>query len=371
MRRNAFEQTINHQNPDHLILDLGGCPLSGMDGNAAKKLSDLLGYRGYETLMGYGIDEWILKYLDIDTRGVGWILRPEKSVYQKISATEYIDEWGLRRVFTGMYWDIVENPLRGATLMDLENYPFPDPYTISQKELDEIAASAKKLYRETDYIICASHPTYGIFELGCWMCGFDDFMIKMALEPEFVTRFFEIIFNYQKVVSEMYYSAVGDYIHYTSSGDDFATQSSTFISNDMFNEMIKPYFKERIALTKKLTKAKFLHHSCGSVFPLIPDLIDAGVEILNPIQPTNASMSPANLKQFYGRQIVFHGGLDTQDLLPHGNQASIEQGVKALLDDIYVDGGYIFAAAHNIQDDVPPENIIHMFQAARKISDRR
>lgn len=370
MRREAFEQTIAHQTPSRLIMDLGGCPLSGMEGKSPRTLADFLGYSGYESLTGYGVDERILQYLDIDTRGIGWILRPEKSVYRQISDTEYIDEWGIRRVFTGLYWDIVENPLREATLEDLENYPFPDPYTVSVKELDGIEADAKKLWRETDYLICASHPTYGIFELGCWLCGFDDFMIKMALEPEFVNRLFTILLDYQKVVSEMYYERIGNYIHYTSSGDDFATQASTFVSNSMFNELIKPYFKERIRFTKQFTQAKFLHHSCGNVSKLIPELIDAGVEILNPIQPTSAEMAPALLKAAYGDQIVFHGGLDTQSLLPNGNEESIREGVAALLNDIFVDGGYIFAAAHNIQEDVSPENVVYMFQHARKLSNQ-
>lgn len=372
-RREDFYKTLSHQQPENLIVDLGGNPLSSMEG---KSMYRLLGFLGCdapdngEEILPFGrvkrLDERLLRYFDIDTRSVGTILRPQKSQFRKISQNEYIDEWGIRRIFTGMYWDIVEYPLKGATVKDLQNYCWPDPESLDMDEIEEYAAQAKRLYEETDYVICAEHPVYGIFELGCWLCSFDDFLLKMAVDEEFVNRFFEIILSYQKKVIEKYYGLLGKYIHYTSSGDDFATQSSLFISPDMFRKLIKPYFKERISHTKKFTKAAYLHHSCGSVFPIIGDLIECGVDILNPIQPKARDMQPENLKRTYGDKIVFHGGVDTQDILPFGTRESIEASVKEIIDTMNRDGGYIFAAAHNIQEDVPPENIVIMLEAAKK-----
>ena len=188
------------------------------------------------------------------------------------------------------------------------------------------------------FMSCAEHPVYGIFELGCWMCSFDDFLLKMAIDEEFVHKFFEIVLDYQKKVIDIYYGALGRYIHYTSSGDDFATQTSLFVSPDMFRELIKPYFKERISYTKKFTNAAYLHHSCGSVFPIIDDLIDCGVDILNPIQPKAKDMQPENLKKTYGDRIVFHGGIDTQDILPFGTKESIENTVSETIDIMNKDG---------------------------------
>ena len=211
------------------------------------------------------------------------------------------------------------------------------------------------MYETTDYVICAEHPVYGIFELGCWMCGFEDFLYRMALDEEWIHRFFERVLEYQKKVIQRYYTAVGPYIHYTSSGDDFATQNAPFVSPDMFRELIKPYFKERIAYTKRFTKAKYLHHSCGSVYRLIDDLVDCGVEILNPIQPKAADMQPRGLKAAYGEKIVFHGGIDTQELLPFASESQIEEAVHETIEILNRDGGYIFAAAHNIQPDVNPQ----------------
>ncbi|NSW90397.1 MAG: methyltransferase [Firmicutes bacterium] len=372
-RRDDFYKTLRHIRPERLIIDLGGNPLSSMEGRSMYKLLEFLGYEQDKDnidILPFGkvrkLDERLLEYFDIDTRSVGAILHPKKSLYRKVSDNEYVDEWGIRRKYTGMYWDIVDYPLKGASLEDLELFEWPDPESIDISELENYTREAERLYKETDYIICAEHPVYGIFELGCWMCGFDDFLLKMAIDQDFVKRFFEIVLNYQKKIIELYYGALGKYIHYTSSGDDFATQNGLFISPDMFRELIKPYFKERIRYTKTFTDAAYLHHSCGSVFPLIDDLIDCGVDILNPIQPKARGMDPKLLKDTYGDRIIFHGGIDTQDILPYGTKESIEEEVEKVIKILNKNGGYIFATAHNIQEDVPCQNIVYMFEAAKK-----
>jgi uroporphyrinogen decarboxylase len=371
-KREDFQKILNHEQPENLIIDFGGNPLSSMEGQSMYRLLEFLGYDVTDKIevMPFGrvrrLDERLLKHFNVDTRSVGTILRPQESLYKKISDSEYIDEWGIRRIYTGMYWDIVEYPLEGAAVEDLERYKWPEPESIDMDEIKEHARQAKKLYEETDYVICAEHPVYGIFELGCWMCGFDDFLLKLAIDEKFVRRFFEKVLGYQKRIIEIYYGALGQYIHYTSSGDDFATQTSLFVSPEMFRRLIKPYFKERISYTKKFTQAAYLHHSCGSVFPIIEDLIDCGVNILNPIQPGAKDMQPENLKKTYGSRIVFHGGIDTQEILPFGTKESIEKTVKDTIEVMNRDGGYIFAAAHNIQEDVPPQNLVYMVEAARK-----
>lgn len=371
-RREDFKKTLAHVQPENLIIDLGGCPLSTMEGKSMFTLLEFLGHEIPKNIepLKFGktrrLDERLLEYLDIDTRSVGEIFTPKDSLFEEISDKEYIDEWGIRRVYTGLYWEQVSYPLKNATIEDLDKFRWPDPDSIDPKEIEQAALEAKKLFEETDYVICAEHPIYGVFELGCWMCGFDDFLLRMIMDVEWVEKFFDKIYDYQKRVIEIYYSALGKYIHYTSSGDDFATQSSLFVSVEMFSELIKPYLKKRISYTKQFTDAAFLHHSCGSVFPLIGELIDAGVEILNPIQPKATYMNPVNLKDNYGDGIVFHGGIDTQDLLPFGNKESIEENVKSTIDILNNAGGYLFAAAHCIQEDVPPQNLVYMFEAARK-----
>ena len=369
--RDDFYKTINHKKPNHVIIDFGGNPLSSMEG---KSMLYLLEYLGYDTdkkeLSPFGatqrIDERILKHFNIPTRSVGKILAPQKSMKRIINDTEYTDEWGIRRKFTGLYWDIVDYPLKDSTLQDLDTYSWPDPDSLDMEEIELFKKQAEYLYNETEYVVCGEHPVYGIFELGCWMCGFEDFMIKMAIEPEYIHKFFTIVLNYQKKVIEKYYGAIGKYIHYTSSGDDFATQTNTFVSKDMFREFIAPYFKERIRYTKEFTQAKYLHHSCGNIFTIIDDLINCGVDILNPIQPVSDTMSANCLKKTFGEKITFHGGIDTQALLPFGTKDEIEHAVKETIEIMSENGGYIFASAHNIQEDVPPENLVYLLEAANK-----
>jgi uroporphyrinogen decarboxylase len=270
-----------------------------------------------------------------------------------------------------LYWEIISSPLKGASIDDLEKYPWPKVENIDMKQIDEFRELAKRLYNETDYVVGADHPVYGIFELGCWMCGFDDFLLKMALDPDFVNRFFEIILDYQKKVIEIYYGAIGKYIHFTTSGDDFGTQSGTFISPAMFEQLIKPYLKQRISYTKTFTNAYYFQHSCGSVFTLIPHLIDAGVEILNPIQPGAKDMEPEKLKKAFGDSITFWGGIDTQHILPSGTPQEVKNEVIKVLDAISANGGYVLAPAHNLQPDVPAENIIALFEAGKEYFEKR
>ncbi len=370
-RRTDFKKILNHKKPEKLILDLGGNPLSSMEGDSSDQLLRTLGYEPVpkENLpfgKGHRVDDRILKYLDIDTRSIGTIMTPSDSLYEQLGENLYTDEWGIKRKFTGMYWDIVEYPLKGTTVDDLDDFKWPNPESIDFSLIEDYAQTARNLYENTDYVICGEHPVYGIFEIGCWMCGFDDFLIKMAIDEDYIKKFSERYLKYQRTVSAYYYKEVGPYIHYTSSGDDFATQTSLFMSPDMFRENIKPYFKERVKFTKEMTDAAFLHHSCGNVHDIIDDFIDSGVDILNPIQPTNEMMNPERLKREFGDKIVFHGGLDTQDVLPFGTEETVKTAVDKLISTMNNDGGYIFAAAHNIQPDVPPENVIHMFKAARK-----
>ena len=131
-RREAFKAILNHRTPDRVLLDLAGCPLSGLSSEAAASLSEYMGYTGTpaENL------ERLLVDLDIDTRGVGYIFKPEKSLYRRVSDTAYIDEWGIERRYTGLYWDIVNAPLAELETEDLDDYPWPDPDSIPQEAID-------------------------------------------------------------------------------------------------------------------------------------------------------------------------------------------------------------------------------------------
>ena len=362
--RERFSATLNHAPVDRVPFDLGGTSLSSANEHVQTRLREALGVEGASPGVYTKFDERILTHLDIDIRRVGTVIQPASDLTRRVSDTETVDCWGIRRRYTGLYADIVGPPLQGASIDDLERYPWPKPENIDKALIERSRIEAKRLSEETPYVVCGEHPVYGVLELGCWMCGYDDFLLKMAIDEPFVRRFFDIILAYQKRVIEIYYGAVGRYIHFTTSGDDFGTQQGPLISPDMFESLIKPYFAERIRYTKQFTDAAYFHHSCGSIFPIIPHLIDAGVDILNPIQPGVRDMEPAKLKTAYGEKLVFHGGIDTQHLIRNGTPESVSRGVVDVLGAMR-DSGYMLAPAHNIQDDVPAENIIAMFTAAQ------
>ncbi|RPJ52393.1 MAG: methyltransferase [Chloroflexi bacterium] len=365
--RERFSRVMAHQEPDRVPLDLAGTSLTAIDPGVARRLGDLLGFSGDPPGPYQAFDERILQALEIDFRRVGSLIgsgdRPVPG-----DPDRQIDMWGVERAWTGQYWDIVSAPLKNATIEDLRRYPWPEPERwFSEDQLLAYQAEARRLWEETDYVVVAEHPVYGVFELGCWMCGFDDFLYRTAGDPDFVRSFFDIVLDLQKRFIGPYYQAVGQYIHLTTSGDDFGMQTGLLISPRAFRSLVKPYYAERIAFTRQFTPAYYWHHSCGSVHALIPDLTDCGVDILNPIQPGAFRMEPERLKAEYGNTLCFHGGFDTQNVLPFGSQAEIEAEVARVMDAMKPGGGYIFSAAHNIQDDVPAENVLAMYHAARHI----
>jgi len=357
--RERWRAALEHRAPDRPPMDLGATDMTEIDGGP-RRLAPALGL----PLTGDGPadDEAVLRALDIDIRGVGGILVPREPPWRQVSETETVDCWGIGYRFNGHHDEAVGRPLAGATLDDLERYPWPDPDTIDPAVIEAAAARARWLREETPFVVCARHPVFGVFELGCWMCGFDDFLYRLAAEPEFVARFFEIVLAYQKRVNALYYGAVGRWAHFTTSGDDFGTQTGPFLSPRMFREMVAPFLAERIRDVARWTDAVFFHHTCGSVRALVPDLIACGVRILNPIQPHAEGMEPAAMKRDFGDALTFYGAIDTQRLLPRGTPEEVRAGTREVIRALGEGGGYVLSAAHTLQDDVPEENIVAMYR---------
>ncbi len=365
--RTRFERIMRHQEADRVPIDLAGTSLTSADSQVIAALQTALGLDDQPTGPYQAFDERILQRLNIDFRRVGNLIAsgdapfPGKPGYRR-------DMWGIVRKWTGQYWDIIESPLRDTTIADLDSFPWPDPaQVIAATPLEAYQREAERLWHETDYVVVAEHPVYGVLELACWMCGFDDFLARLAGDRAYVYRLFDILLALQKAFIEPYYKAVGPYIHLTTSGDDFGTQAGPFMSPRTFRETVKPYFAERIAFTRQFTHGYFWHHTCGSVFALLPDLLDAGVDILNPVQPGAKDMEPERLKAAFGNRLCFHGGFDTQGVLPFGDAQTIEAEVKRVMDAMKPNGGYIFSAAHNIQNDVSAQNVLTMIRAALEL----
>jgi uroporphyrinogen decarboxylase len=362
--RERFLTACAHKAADRAVFDLAGSPQTAIDYPSTRDaLNRLLGIGG-DKRGGYNVDERVLEYFDIDTRRIGGMPTP-KTKHIRVENGVHYDTFGIGHKPVNGHFEICVNPLKDMTIDEMLAWPMPEADDIDTKAIEAWALQARALHENTDYAVVAEHPVLGVFELGCWMFGFEDYLYRLLAEPEIVIAFSDRFLKYQKRVIELYYGALGQYIDCTTSGDDFGTQTGPFMSKSTFQSLIKPYYRERIAYTKRFTGALYKHHTCGSVHVFIDDLIDVGVDILNPIQPGVFMMEPDRLKRDFGDKMTFWGGVDTQHLMPHGTEGEIEAEVARLLSILDRDGGYIFAPAHCLQDDVPAENIVALYRAAR------
>lgn len=367
--RERFAATLAHQAVDRCPIDLTGCPQATVvSDDLWPGLADELGLAGERATDYAHGDHRVVKAFDADFRRVGGFF-DFATGREHATADGFVNAYGMRYRFAHPYADIVEFPLDGATIDDIAAYEFPSMAQMSNAaNLDHWEADARFWYEETPYVVVSEHPVWGVLEMACWLCGYAYMMEMLASEPECVHLLFGKILAFQREITQLYYTRVGRYCHITTSGDDFGTQRGPFMSPAMFREFVKPYFQQRIAYTHEFTDAVYLHHSCGSIYDIIPDLAEIGVGILNPIQPV-AQMAPDALKAAYGERIVFHGGLDTQEVLPSNDPQRIDEAVEQLLTAMRPreSGGYIFAAAHNLQSDVPPSAVVRMFQTALRL----
>lgn len=367
--RERFALTLGHRPVDRCPIDLGGTPQSTIEEpDTVRALAAHLGIAGAAPTDYDKFDRRVLERFDVDFRRAGGIVPFQTERSRRLSDIESVDDYGIRHRYSGLYWEIVGGPLWGASKDEVANYDLPGVQQMAPRQITDWAERAEALRKNSPYVVVGEHPVFGVLELACWLCGYDHVMMMLALDPEFIHLLFAKILEFQKASIREYYGALGPYLHVTTSGDDFGTQRGLFMSPAMWREFVKPYMRERIAYTHRFTDAVYMHHSCGGIFDIIPDLIEIGVGILNPIQPGAAGMEPAGLKATYGRHIIFHGGLDTQRVLPSGDAVRIDAAVKTLLTAMTPqrDGGYVFAPAHNIQRDVPPHAIARMYDAARR-----
>ena len=210
-------------------------------------------------------------------------------------------------------------------------------------------------------MVVAEHPVLGILELMCWMCGYETAFLKMAMDTDFVMRFFDRYLSIQSEIIDAYYTAVGPYCDITTSGDDFGTQNGPLISPAMFRELVAPYFRERIERTKSVADCLYWHHSCGSVTALLDDIVECGVDILNPVQVSADGMDPSILKNRWGDKLVFWGGMDIQQLMNRGTPLEVAEELRRLVSIFGAGGGgYVVACSHELQSDAKPENLAAM-----------
>ncbi len=355
---------INHQQPDRVPLDLGG-NVSTFTAEAYRKMIDFLSIKDAATAATdfftvIDIDERVLERFHIDIRRV-WLNPPDDYRQEPDSHGMWHDEWGIKRTVSAGYSEIVENPLRNASVADLNRFPFPNPDDPGR--FRGLKERVEYLYNETEYAISAAYPFGGILELACWLRGMDAFMMDMAARSDFAFALLDKITGVMLRLYNNFLDIVGPYAQIFETADDYGMQTGPLISPAMYGNILSPYQRMIIEIIHAKSDAKTFHHSCGSIIPLVPELISTGVDILNPIQPLAKNMEPENLKEKFGEQIVFHGGICVQELLPNGSPEEVREETLRRIEILGRGGGYILAPAHNIQSDVPPENVAAMFDA--------
>jgi len=374
MRKMAHRERVlvalERKEPDRVPLDLGGWA-----GLTKEAYSSLKRHMGFFDEAKISVDNWnvvrhvderILTHLDIDFRTI--YFGDERISYREEEI--FVDEWGIEykemKNIYNTYVEVVKHPLANADMKDLENYDWPDPYTIPNLRIktQPLRNEAKELYEHTDYAIVGGYIGGQILERCWYLRGMEQFMIDLSNNREFATTLMDRILEVEKGFMDLFLRAVGKYIHIIIVSDDLGSQRGPLISPKMYRALIKPRHKELYRFIKKRTNAKILQHSDGAVFPFIEDLIDVGVDILNPLQPLAGGKDLRRIKRIFGKDLSLWGGFDIQNILPSGSQKSIQEEVKETLKMLAPGGGYIFSPAHNIQGDVPPENIVSMYKSA-------
>jgi len=235
---------------------------------------------------------------------------------------------------------------------------------LSNQRLDRLHARARSLYEETDYAILGGFGG-NILEAGQFLRGWEQFMMDLAADPEFTHAMLGRLTEWHLANLERYLDAVGDHIQIIQMGDDLGTQIATQLSPAMYREYVKPCHKAIYRYVREHSDVAVFLHSCGSIYQLIPDLIEAGVEILNPVQTSAANMDPRRLKDEFGDRLAFWGGgCDTQTVLPAATPEEIREHVRERMEIFKPGGGFVFNQIHNVQPNVPPENVVAMLDAA-------
>ncbi len=275
-----------------------------------------------------------------------------------------MDGWGClweRRPHV-LYYEVVDSPIRTATIDDLDRYPWPE--LAHPSRFVGLRESAKAI-QDAGYAVVALSGV-SPFEQSYMLRGVEQWMLDLAGDPDFALALMRKVTDLQKAGVIKLLDEAGDHIDVLVMGDDLGSQTSTLISPKMYRQLIKPFHIELMTEIKKRTKAKIFYHSDGNIYSLLPDLIEIGVDLLNPVQVNAGDMGDtARLKREFGDRLSFCGAIDTGWVLPSGTPDDVRAEVRRRIRDLGPGGGYILASVHCIQPDVPVENVIAMLDEAK------
>ena len=379
--RERILKSLNFEEPDRVPLDLAGSTWTGISNKAYQQLLKAWGMEAEKANWADVIQQIVvpsddvLNNLQVDTRGVFPLTSHNWNVFGQLEDAgknwSYRDEWNFTHHFPkedGNWFSIVQHPMEQVDFMLpnlVEDFKWPDAGNKVRFEgLKELALE----FRAQDKIVMTKGLCAGLFEMHQRVRGMENAM----LDPMLYAHNSDLLVGKLADLKIEFWDAaldeLGEVVDILGEGDDYGTQESQLISPEQFRDYYKPHFTRVLDhIRGKSPNVKIMFHSCGNVRPIIPDLIEMGVDILNPVHINAMGMEPHQLKKDFGKSLVFWGGgIDTQQVLPGGSEQEIRDQVKANLDALAPGGGYVFCTVHNIQPDVPSANILAMYDAFKK-----
>jgi uroporphyrinogen decarboxylase len=317
--------------------------------------------------------EAVLERLRIDTRYVhagaasdftGGIVTVERDGRTWHDLT---DEFGVRWSMpdeSPLYMDITHHPLAGATIADLDDYPWPkggDPGRFAG-----LRERALHLRNETPYAVISGISGV-VYEICWYLRGLEQWLVDLIEDPAFCEALLERTLSFWTDWFDAFLDEAGDVVDVIMIGDDIAGQTGPLIRPELYRRIVQPRHRALVQHIKARTPARIWYHTCGSCRRLIPELLENGIDVLNPVQIGTPGMDPADLKAEFGDRLAFWGGgIDAQHVLPHADPATVREHVRRSLEAFMPGGGYVFNNVHNIQAGVPPENVLAMYDAAHE-----
>jgi uroporphyrinogen decarboxylase len=376
--RERVQIALNHEEPDRIPIDLGGSCVTSIAASSYQELRTYLGLPRVPSNMSdvveqvVFVDDDVLDILDADVIPL-WanapaIYQPEFRLHPDGSES-FVDEFGatLRKPTGGFYFDWCEFPLPEPSLESLADMPWPDPADparyagLRERALQLRAASDRAIFGTAP---CGHDLFNQLLRVRGMVPGLTDLLLNEEFAEAFLDRYMHTILRAQG----LFLDAVGDLLDVHFTADDLTGQNGPFISPQLYRRLIKPRWAKIISLIKSKTEAKIFYHGCGAMREFLPDLIEIGVDIINPVQVSAAGMDTAALKKDFGKHLAFWGGgCDTQRILPFGTPAEVQAEVQRRIANLAPGGGFVFNPVHNIQPHVPAENIVTMFDTARNV----
>ena len=375
--RERIFKAINHQEADRIPFDLGGMAQSGIHRIGYARLREYLGLPyGQPRILNINtqqakFEEDIQKRLLIDTYMVysDWASVDNAVILDEGENWTYQDEWGVKRAMPkdgGLYYDVINHPLAVDDVVEkFKVYSWPNPIdSIRFSGLREEARQA----RERGKFVVLMGLCPGIVEMYAWLRGYDRFYVDLAADPKISEMFLEKMSDLKIAYWQQALAEAGEFVDAINEADDMAGQTNLLFSPKTYRNIIKPYHKKLFeAIHKCAPHIKIILHTCGAVRKLIPDFIEIGVDVLNPVQVSAVGMNPVELKREFGKDISFWGGgVDAQNVLSNASVQEIRESIQNNIDALAPGGGFIFAPTHIIQPGVPPENIMVMWETLQE-----